>query len=118
MSARITNSLGGMLGSYNPLLLIVIIRTVNVPQIKQTNKYYPNTPYSPTHKHFRTTYYSHLLVISTTLEICTQIQTVLLFWLEFHNISVPTPARIHRLGRTQQPGRQWTNRKRTSCRKH
>ena len=38
MSARITNSLGGMLGSYNPLLLIVIIRTVNVPQIKQTNK--------------------------------------------------------------------------------
>ena len=27
-----------MLGSYNPLLLIVIIRTVNVPQIKQTNK--------------------------------------------------------------------------------
>ena len=37
MSARITNSLGGMLGSYNPLLLIVIIRTVNVPQIKQTN---------------------------------------------------------------------------------
>jgi hypothetical protein len=25
------------LGSYNPLLLIVIIRTVNVPQIKQTN---------------------------------------------------------------------------------
>ena len=38
MSACITNSLGGMLGSYNPLLLIVIIRTVNVPQIKQTNK--------------------------------------------------------------------------------
>ena len=38
MSARITNSLGGMLGSYNPLLPIVIIRTVNVPQIKQTNK--------------------------------------------------------------------------------
>ena len=38
MSARITNSLGGVLGSYNPLLLIVIIRTVNVPQIKQTNK--------------------------------------------------------------------------------
>ena len=38
MSARITNSLGGMLGSYNPLLLIVIIRTVNVPQIKETNK--------------------------------------------------------------------------------
>ena len=27
-----------LLGSYNPLLLIVIIRTVNVPQIKQTNK--------------------------------------------------------------------------------
>ena len=27
-----------MLGSYNPLLRIVIIRTVNVPQIKQTNK--------------------------------------------------------------------------------
>ena len=38
MSARITSSLGGMLGSYNPLLPIVIIRTVNVPQIKQTNK--------------------------------------------------------------------------------
>ena len=27
-----------MLGFYNPLLRIVIIRTVNVPQIKQTNK--------------------------------------------------------------------------------
>ena len=27
-----------MLGSYNPLLIIVIICTVNVPQIKQTNK--------------------------------------------------------------------------------
>ena len=27
-----------MLGSYNPLLPIVMIRTVNVPQIKQTNK--------------------------------------------------------------------------------
>ena len=38
MSARITNSLGGVLGSYNPLLIIVIICTVNVPQIKQTNK--------------------------------------------------------------------------------
>ena len=29
---------GKLLGSYNPLLPIVIIRTVNVPQIKQTNK--------------------------------------------------------------------------------
>ena len=29
---------GVVLGSYNPLLPIVIIRTVNVPQIKQTNK--------------------------------------------------------------------------------
>ena len=38
MSARITNSLGGVLGSYNPLLIIVIICTVNLPQIKQTNK--------------------------------------------------------------------------------
>ena len=38
MSARITNSLGGVLGSYNPLLIIVILCTVNVPQIKQTNK--------------------------------------------------------------------------------
>jgi hypothetical protein len=38
MSARIKNSLGGMLGSYNPLLIIVIICTVNVPQIKQANK--------------------------------------------------------------------------------
>ena len=28
----------GLLGSYNPLLPIVIIRTANVPQIKQTNK--------------------------------------------------------------------------------
>ena len=27
-----------MLGSYNPLLIIVIICTVNLPQIKQTNK--------------------------------------------------------------------------------
>ena len=38
MVANITNSLGGMLGSYNPLLIIVIICTMNVPQIKQTNK--------------------------------------------------------------------------------
>ena len=38
MSARITNSLGGVLGSYNLLLIIVILCTVNVPQIKQTNK--------------------------------------------------------------------------------
>ena len=27
-----------LLGSYNPLLIIVIICTVNLPQIKQTNK--------------------------------------------------------------------------------
>ena len=47
MGRRVTLHLDGLklhclpfrlLGSYNPLLPIVMIRTVNVPQIKQTNK--------------------------------------------------------------------------------
>ena len=49
MSARITNSLGGVLGSYNPLLIIVIICNVNLPQIKQTNNYLVQNDSEPTY---------------------------------------------------------------------